>query len=55
MTTHDRDEDAGEVLDEMLDEAYPVMLMGNTVDEFMRDMEAEMSERAQQIAIGAAD
>lgn len=55
VTTHDRDEDAGEVLDEMLSEEYPVMLMGNTVDEFMRDMEDEISERAQQVAIGEAD
>ena len=55
MTTHSRDEDAGTVLDEMLDEEYPVMLMGNTVDDFMRDMEAEISERAQQLAIGEAD
>jgi len=55
VTTHSRDEDAGVVLDEMLDEDYPVMLMGNTVDDFMRDMEAEISERAQQVAIGEAD
>jgi hypothetical protein len=55
VTTHSRDEDAGVVLEGMLDEEYPVMLMGNTVDEFMRDMEAEISERAQQVAIGEAD
>lgn len=55
VTTHDRDEDAGEVLDEMLSEEFPVMLMGNTVDEFMRDMEEEISERAQQVAMGEAD
>ncbi|SEH37967.1 hypothetical protein SAMN05192561_101296 [Halopenitus malekzadehii] len=39
----------------MLAEDYPVLLMGNTVDEFMRDMEAEIAERAQQVAIGEAD
>jgi hypothetical protein len=55
VTTHSRDEDAGEVLEEMLAEEYPVMLMGNTVDEFMRDMEDEISERAQMVAIGEAD
>ncbi|WP_211290166.1 hypothetical protein [Natrinema ejinorense] len=55
VTTHDRDENAGAVLDEMLAGEYPVMLMGNTVDAFMRDMEAEISERAQQVAIGDAD
>ena len=55
VATHDREEDAGDVLDEMLDGEYPVMLMGNTVDEFMRDMEREISERAQAVAIGEAD
>lgn len=47
MTTHGPDEDAGVVLDETLAEAFPVMLTGNTIDAFMRDMEAEISERAQ--------
>ena len=55
VTTHDRDEDAGAVLDELLADEFPVMLMGNTVDEFMRDMEVEISDRAKQVAIGAAD
>jgi hypothetical protein len=55
VTTHDRDEDAGEVLTEMLATAYPVLLMGNTVDDFMRDMASEIAERAQQVAIGEAD
>jgi len=55
VTTHDREEDAGAVLSEMLAEEYPVMLMGNTVDEFMRDMETEIAERARQAAIGEAD
>ncbi|WP_089670485.1 hypothetical protein [Halobacterium jilantaiense] len=55
VTTHDRSEDAGAVLDEMLAGEYPVMLMGNTVDEFMRDMNEEIVDRAQQMAIGEAD
>ena len=55
VTTHDRDEDAGEVLNEMLSEEYLVMLMGYTVDESMREMEDEISERAQQVAIGETD
>ena len=55
VVTHSREEDAGAVLEEMLAEEYPVVLMGNTVDEFMREMEAEISERAQQVAIGEAD
>lgn len=45
-TTHSREEDAGEVLDEMLGEGDPVLLMGNTVDDFMRDMEQEIITRA---------
>jgi hypothetical protein len=48
---HSRDEDAGVVLDEMLSEGSPVFLMGNTVDDFMRDIEIEISERAQRSAI----
>ena len=55
VTTHSREEDAGAVLEDMLEEGDPVLLMGNTVDDFMRDMEAEISERAQMVAIGEAD
>lgn len=54
VTQHDRDEDAGAVLDEMLTEGPPVLLMGNTVDDFMRDMETEISDRARQSAIEGA-
>lgn len=39
------DADAGEVLDEMVRVGLPVILMGNTVDEFMRQMEIEISKR----------
>jgi len=38
-------EDAGKVLDEMLAVGKPVILMGNTVDDFMRQMEVEISRR----------
>ena len=55
VTTHDREEDAGEVLEDMLAEEYPVMPMGNTVDDFMRDMEDEIAERAREMAVGEAD
>ena len=55
VTEHDRTEDAGAVLEEMLAEGYPVVLMGNTVDGFMREMEAEIEERAQQAAVHSAD
>lgn len=51
VTQHRRDEDAGVVLDEMLAEGLPVLLMGNTVDDFMRDMETEITQRAQRSAI----
>ena len=51
VTQHDRNEDAGVVLDEMLAEGPPVLLMGNTVDDFMRDMEIEIADRARQAAI----
>lgn len=52
---HDRTEDAGEVLDEMLAGEEPVLTMGNTVDDFMRDLEIEIEERAQMVAIEGAD
>jgi hypothetical protein len=45
VTEHDSSEDAGTVLEEMLAEGDPVLLMGNTVDEFMRDMELAIAER----------
>ncbi|ELZ69335.1 Mur ligase family CapB protein [Haloferax prahovense DSM 18310] len=44
-TQHPPDDDAGVVLDEMLAEGDPVVLMGNTVDDFMRDMEGAIAER----------
>ncbi|WP_202593527.1 hypothetical protein [Halococcus sediminicola] len=55
VTQHDRSEDASDVLDEMLTTEYPVLTMGNTVDDFMRDLEIEIDERAQQMAIKSAD
>jgi hypothetical protein len=42
---------ASAVLDAMLVGDDPVVLMGNTVDEFMREMEADIADRAQQVAI----
>jgi hypothetical protein len=55
VETHDREEDAGDVLNELLATGDPVLTMGNTVDEFMRDMELEIEARAQQAAVAAAD
>lgn len=45
-TRYARTDDAGDVLDELLASGDPVMLMGNTVDEFMRDMEVAIADRA---------
>jgi len=47
VTQHSASADAGEILDEMLAEDDPVLLMGNTVDEFMREMEIAIAERVQ--------
>jgi hypothetical protein len=44
---HDRDrEPPGAVLDEALASGRPVLLMGNTVDEYMRDLRETISQRA---------
>lgn len=49
VIVHDREtETAGSVLDDLLSKGYPVVLMGNTVAEFMREMEAEIDRRAEQ-------
>jgi hypothetical protein len=55
VTEHSRDEDAGDVLDDMLEEGYPVLTMGNTVDDFMRDLENEIVTRAKKAAVEEAD
>lgn len=55
VVQHSRDEDAGEVLDELLAEGLPVLTMGNTVDDFMRDFEQEIHERATEYAVDEAD
>lgn len=43
VTVHD--EDAGDVLDALLDVGQPVVFMGNTVADFMRQMEGAIAER----------
>jgi hypothetical protein len=45
VTQHDRETDAATVLDELLDAGPPVVVMGNTVDEFMREFEQAISAR----------
>lgn len=55
VVEHDRDEDAGEVLDDMFEEGYPVLTMGNTVDAFMRDLEETIEQRAKRVAVDMAD
>jgi hypothetical protein len=44
-TAHDPDADAGAVLDAALSTGRPVMPMGNTVADFMRDLDAEIVTR----------
>jgi hypothetical protein len=58
VLTHDHDTHAGRVLDDALDDGWPVVLMGNTVAEFMRDLEAEIEGRVadrEQIECGVPD
>lgn len=45
VTQHSHDEDANAVLSELFSAEQPLLLMGNTVDEFMRDMEAAIDDR----------
>jgi hypothetical protein len=47
-TAHDPDADAGTVLDAALSTGRPVMPMGNTVADFMRDLDGEIERRAGQ-------
>lgn len=45
VATHDETESASEVLDAALTPGWPVLIVGNTVAEFMRDLEAEITTR----------
>jgi hypothetical protein len=45
VTQHSRNDDASAVLDELLAADQPILLMGNTVDDFMRHMEAAIDDR----------
>jgi len=47
VTEIDSDADPAAVLDRLLSHDRPVILMGNTVDEFMRELDAEINSRAQ--------
>ena len=47
VTEIDSGADPATVLDQLLDHGRPVMLMGNTVDKFMRDLDGEINSRAQ--------
>ena len=47
VTEIDADADPEAVLDRLLDHGRPVVLMGNTVDEFMREIDSEIDSRAQ--------
>ena len=48
VTQHDDDTDAGTVLTDLLTGNEPVVIMGNTVDEFMREFEQAVSTREQE-------
>ncbi|WP_198662054.1 Mur ligase family protein [Halorussus litoreus] len=45
---HSRDADPDQVLTELLATGRPVILMGNTVDEFMRDIQASIERRVKE-------
>ncbi|WP_458209772.1 hypothetical protein [Haladaptatus sp. NG-SE-30] len=49
VTEFETDSDPRHVLDELLSPTRPVMLMGNTVDEFMRKLDKEIETRARQV------
>jgi hypothetical protein len=55
ITEQERTEDAGDVLEDMFDERFPVLTMGKTVDDFTREPEDEIASRAKVAAIKAAD
>ena len=48
VTQHKKDAEADEILDELLDTGCPVVLMGNTVADLMRDMQDAVDERAEE-------
>ena len=48
VTRHDRGTDAETVLTDLLAEGKPVVIMGNTVDEFMREFEEAVSTQEQE-------
>ncbi|MEF8886537.1 MAG: Mur ligase family CapB protein, partial [Haloarculaceae archaeon] len=47
VTRHDKGNDAETVLTDLLAEGKPVVIMGNTVDEFMREFEEAVSTQEQ--------
>ncbi|WP_212589818.1 Mur ligase family protein [Halorubrum sp. Hd13] len=48
VTRHDNGNDAEKVLTDLLAEGNPVVIMGNTVDEFMREFEEAVSTQEQE-------
>ena len=48
VTQHEEDADADEVLDEILETGRPVVLMGNTVADLMRDVQDSIEERMEE-------
>ncbi len=51
VTQHDADTDADTVLTELLSGTEPVIIMGNTVDEFMREFEQEITTREKEVSV----
>lgn len=50
VIVHDGDrEDAGDVLDDAVADGWPVLVMGNTVAEFMRDLDDEIQRRNEEV------
>ncbi|WP_440772326.1 Mur ligase family protein [Natronorubrum sp. DTA28] len=50
VVVHDGDaEEAGDVLDDALADGWPVLVMGNTVAEFMRDLDDEIRRRTEAV------
>ncbi|MFC6720933.1 Mur ligase family protein [Natrialbaceae archaeon GCM10025810] len=52
VRVHDEGDDPAAVLDDLLEAGRPALLMGNTVAEWMRELDAEIQRRAEQTRAG---
>jgi hypothetical protein len=55
VTQHSVDADADRVLDQLFETGYPVVLMGNTVADLMRDTQDAIEERAEGYEAGSEE